>query len=99
MSAVILCDLPADAAIKTLILDRVVLLAIEGSGELLFVGRRDGDHVVEREIIAVRLRESERAHAIVEAWRCDIVFPPSSELTLLRVAPMRPTDNPSMLFP
>jgi hypothetical protein len=94
-----LCGLPCGSEVKSLILNRVVLLSIEGSGELLFVGRHENELDTKREIIAVRVRNIDQANFLVQSWRSEIALPSGSELTVLREAPMRPTDNPMMAFP
>lgn len=93
MSAIVLCDLPGGSEIKSHILDRVVLLSVKGSGELLFVGRCENNHETVREIIAVRLRDIEGASALVQSWRSELSLPPGSYVTALQEAPMRASDN------
>ena len=99
MSAVILCDFPADESAKTLILENIVLLATEGSGELLFAGRHQSATASDRELIAVKLNSLKRADAIVRTWRLSGSIPSTVDLKVIKLEPMRLFDNPLMLFP
>ncbi|WP_207480926.1 hypothetical protein [Arenibaculum pallidiluteum] len=86
MEAVILCGVPAaEAGIQKMILDCVTLLETEGAGTLGFVGRGPDGDAGGRTIIAVRLASVGRAETLMRTWRRERGFPPTVELTLLRV--------------
>src|SRR4051812_10300604 len=98
-AAVVLCEFAADAELRSSILDGVLAFAIEGSGEILFVGRHRIDFEPDRELVAVRLSSIERAEAVVRAWRSNGAVASAVDVRLMDVEPMRPIDNPPMLFP
>ena len=98
-AAVILCEFAPNGSTRSTILNSALAFAVEGLGELLFVGRQRHGTEHDRELVAVRLGSYERAEAAIQAWRASGALASDVEVRLIAVEPKRPIDNPLMLFP
>lgn len=101
MSAVVLCESPADTGrARSWVLARVALMTMTGEAVLLFAGsgRGESDKAVV-DIVATRFSSVDRAIAVVAAWRKEEDFPKAASLRVMQIDEVQGVDPLIPMFP